>query len=145
MASGRNPGVSNRSLTVAALLIRILQQSRDRQGAVAGQASDTRHSTWRRLLGGPATRQTTEAPVKRYTVRNPLQVRSVMKAFKLGVWVVVAAGFLASIGPGTLAQQRAAMTPEMRAARDASEQELQSIAIVERKLMVPMSDGDRKS
>ena len=41
------------------------------------------------------------------------------------------------------AQQRAGLTPEQIAQRSQSEQELQSIAIVERKLMIPMRDGKR--
>ena len=41
------------------------------------------------------------------------------------------------------AQQRPALTPEQIAQRDQREQELQSIAIVERKLMIPMRDGKR--
>ena len=68
-----------------------------------------------------------------------------MKLFKVGVPVLVVAGFIASIGPGTRAQQRAGMTAEVRAARDATEKELEGIAIIERKLMVPMRDGKRKA
>ncbi len=41
------------------------------------------------------------------------------------------------------AQQRPALTPEQIAQRNQREQELQSIAIVERKLMIPMRDGKR--
>src|SRR4249919_1016340 len=40
-------------------------------------------------------------------------------------------------------QQRGAVTPEIIAKRKAIESELQSIAVVERKLMVPMRDGKR--
>ena len=40
-------------------------------------------------------------------------------------------------------QGRGAATPEMLARRNAIEQELQSIAVVERKLMIPMRDGKR--
>ncbi len=40
-------------------------------------------------------------------------------------------------------QGRGAATPELLARRNAIEQELQSIAIVERKLMIPMRDGKR--
>ena len=40
-------------------------------------------------------------------------------------------------------QQRAGLTPEAIARRNAIEQELQSVAIVERKLMIPMRDGKR--
>ncbi len=57
-------------------------------------------------------------------------------AFALAAWLVVAAGFL-------LAQPRGALTPEQTARRWELENELQKIAIVERKVMVPMRDGVR--
>jgi uncharacterized protein len=41
------------------------------------------------------------------------------------------------------AQRRVAPDPELVAARNAIEDQLQSIAIVERKLMIPMRDGKR--
>jgi uncharacterized protein len=41
------------------------------------------------------------------------------------------------------AQQRAGLTPEVIARRNSIEKELQSIAVVDRKLMVPMRDGKR--
>jgi putative CocE/NonD family hydrolase len=41
------------------------------------------------------------------------------------------------------AQQRPGLTPEQIAERNQREQELQSVAIVERKLMIPMRDGKR--
>jgi hypothetical protein len=41
------------------------------------------------------------------------------------------------------AQQRPSLTPEQIAQRNQREQELQSIAIVDRKLMIPMRDGKR--
>src|SRR2546430_1548570 len=41
------------------------------------------------------------------------------------------------------AQQRAGLTPEQIAQRNQREQELESVAIVERKLMIPMRDGKR--
>src|ERR1700681_3036954 len=40
-------------------------------------------------------------------------------------------------------QGRGAITPEVSARRNSLEKELQSVAIVERKLMVPMRDGKR--
>ncbi|HWC99731.1 MAG TPA: CocE/NonD family hydrolase [Candidatus Sulfopaludibacter sp.] len=42
-----------------------------------------------------------------------------------------------------LAQGRGAMTPQMIAARNATEAELEKVAIIERKVMVSMSDGKR--
>ena len=45
--------------------------------------------------------------------------------------------------PAVDAQQRPGLTPEQITQRNQREQELQSIAIVERKLMIPMRDGKR--
>src|SRR5580658_10168564 len=53
---------------------------------------------------------------------------------------VVAAGFLIPYAP---AQQRNAPDPQLVATRNAREKELESIAIIERKVMVPMRDGKR--
>jgi hypothetical protein len=66
-----------------------------------------------------------------------------MKLVKVGLSVLVAAGFVASLVPGSRAQQRPAPGKELIAARNATEQELADLAIVERKLMVPMRDGKR--
>src|SRR6476659_6299383 len=52
-------------------------------------------------------------------------------------------GLLILGGDRAHSQQRGAVTPETIAKRKALEKELQSIAIVERKLMVPMRDGKR--
>jgi putative CocE/NonD family hydrolase len=56
--------------------------------------------------------------------------------------IIVGMGFLVTLqnAPG---QGRGGATPEMIARRKAIESELQSVAIVERKLMVPMRDGKR--
>jgi len=56
--------------------------------------------------------------------------------------VVVAAGILAA-GPEVPAQRMGFQNAELVAQRHATERELQSIAIVERKLMVAMRDGKR--
>jgi hypothetical protein len=49
-----------------------------------------------------------------------------------------------TVWQNAVGQQRGgAMTPEMRERRNAVEAELQSIAVVERKLMIPMRDGKR--
>ncbi|MFN0120467.1 MAG: CocE/NonD family hydrolase [Blastocatellia bacterium] len=50
---------------------------------------------------------------------------------------------IAGLGLPVAGQPRAAAAPDMIARRQAIEQELQSIAIVERKLMIPMRDGVR--
>jgi hypothetical protein len=46
-------------------------------------------------------------------------------------------------GPGRLQAQRAPLTPEQQERRRQTERELLSLAVVERKLMVPMRDGVR--
>ena len=62
-----------------------------------------------------------------------------MRLFKFALPLVLLSTLLV-----TRAQQRpAGPTKEALAARNAAEQELQSLAIVERKLMIPMRDGKR--
>src|SRR5688572_396287 len=58
--------------------------------------------------------------------------------------VIAALAFAFSNHTGSVkAQQRTGLTPEQVAQRHALEKELQSIAIVDRKLMIPMRDGVR--
>ncbi|MCU1234125.1 MAG: X-Pro dipeptidyl-peptidase C-terminal domain protein [Candidatus Solibacter sp.] len=57
---------------------------------------------------------------------------------KGGAGLVLIGGFAASV-----AQQRPAPNPQVIAARNATEKELEDVAIIERKLMVPMRDGKR--
>src|SRR6185436_5244720 len=57
--------------------------------------------------------------------------------------VAVCALILEAPTQSVLSQGRGAVTPEVLARRRALEQELQSMAIVERKLMLPMRDGKR--
>src|SRR5512141_468063 len=52
-------------------------------------------------------------------------------------------GILVAVAAGTLVAQRGGLTPEQAAARWNTEKELQSIAVVERKVMMPMRDGVR--
>src|SRR3989449_3316115 len=65
------------------------------------------------------------------------------------LWILILAGvgFGSAIQPASdqrvHSQGRAALTPDVIARRNALEKELQSIGIVERKLMVPMRDGKR--
>src|SRR5438105_7947070 len=65
------------------------------------------------------------------------------------VWIsILAAMAFGVIGEGiseqsVQSQGRAGLTPEVTARRNSIEQELQSVAIVERKLMIPMRDGKR--
>ena len=55
----------------------------------------------------------------------------------------VLAGFAAFMIPYAPAQQRNGPDPQLVATRNAKEKELESIAIIERKVMVPMRDGKR--
>jgi putative CocE/NonD family hydrolase len=64
------------------------------------------------------------------------------RAFRHLVLGALAATLIAASGT-VLAQRGGPMTPEQSAARVDAERELQSIAIVERKVMVPMRDGIR--
>jgi putative CocE/NonD family hydrolase len=57
--------------------------------------------------------------------------------------ILVAAGVLAVAGRHLLGQGRGGLSPQAAAQRHATEKELASIAIIERKLMVPMRDGKR--
>ena len=66
-----------------------------------------------------------------------------MKLIRVSVFVLLAAGFVASVVPRGRAQQRPGPNKELIAARNATEKELEAIAIIERKLMVPMRDGKR--
>src|SRR5690606_4799980 len=57
--------------------------------------------------------------------------------------LAVLAVALAALASGVLAQPRQAPDPELIAKRNAIEAELNSIAVVDRKVMVPMRDGKR--
>jgi predicted acyl esterase len=63
-----------------------------------------------------------------------------------GIRLIISAALLAgavlTVGSGIRAQQGAA-NPQLIAARNATEKELESIAIIDRKVMVPMRDGKR--
>jgi putative CocE/NonD family hydrolase len=61
-----------------------------------------------------------------------------MKRELVCLTLLLAGGFVASVG-----QQRTAPTPEAIAARKSTEKELEEVAVIERKLMVPMRDGKR--
>ena len=65
-----------------------------------------------------------------------------MRKQTIGLLALAAAGFLAAGHHGS-AQGRGALSPEMAAQRRETENSLESIAIIERKLMVPMRDGKR--
>jgi hypothetical protein len=57
--------------------------------------------------------------------------------------IVVGVFVFAACAPALLHAQRGTMTPQQREQRISNEKELQSIAVVERKVMVPMRDGVR--
>src|SRR5437773_8743962 len=61
----------------------------------------------------------------------------------LSLLIAILAIFTASRYPTVDAQQRAGLTPEQSARRNSVEAELQSAAVVDRKLMVAMRDGKR--
>ncbi|MBM3789101.1 MAG: CocE/NonD family hydrolase [Acidobacteria bacterium] len=65
-----------------------------------------------------------------------------MRSYILRTLVLSAAGIIAA-GHDAQPQMRDAPDPELVARRHATEQALQSVAIVERKLLVPMRDGKR--
>jgi putative CocE/NonD family hydrolase len=71
-----------------------------------------------------------------------------MKAIRIlgiraGAALLLAAGAAVVLAPNAITQGRGAATPEQIAARNATEAELESVAIIDRKVMVPMRDGKR--
>jgi predicted acyl esterase len=81
------------------------------------------------------------------SVRNKRQrsVKMLRRTFWTLMLVAIICGLILQL-PGTetaYSQGGRTFTPEDRAKRIAIENELQSIAIVERKLMIPMRDGTR--
>ena len=68
---------------------------------------------------------------------------SIARYARRAVVAIVAAGFAPGIGAVALAQPSAQRDSALVARRDSLERELQRMAVVERKLMVPMRDGAR--
>jgi putative CocE/NonD family hydrolase len=62
---------------------------------------------------------------------------------KIGATLLLASAAAVILAPNATTQGRGAVTPEQIAARKATEAELESIAIIDRKVMVPMRDGKR--
>jgi putative CocE/NonD family hydrolase len=62
---------------------------------------------------------------------------------RVGAALLLAAGAAVILVPNATTQGRGAATAEQIAARNATEAELESVAIIERKVMVPMRDGKR--
>jgi putative CocE/NonD family hydrolase len=60
----------------------------------------------------------------------------------LTIWIITA-GLAAVFGPAAQAQPRTPADSQLVAAREATEKQLESVAVIERKLMVPMRDGKR--
>jgi putative CocE/NonD family hydrolase len=69
-----------------------------------------------------------------------MRARILLSSIVIGLAIVFS---LLSIQPRSDAQQRPGLTPEQIAQRNQREQELESIAVVDRKVMVPMRDGKR--
>src|ERR1044072_696710 len=70
----------------------------------------------------------------------PMRARTVSLLIVIGFALAIS---LSSIQPRSDAQQRGGITPEQIAQRNQREQELESIAVIDRKVMVPMRDGKR--
>src|SRR6202789_2102962 len=66
-----------------------------------------------------------------------------MQIAKMSVSLGILAAFAAFVIPSAPAQQRNAPDPQLVATRNAREKELESIAIIDRKVMVPMRDGKK--
>src|SRR2546425_1829453 len=62
---------------------------------------------------------------------------------KVTLVLIAAALAIAPVSPGSPGQGRGGSSPDLVTQRNALERELQAIAVVERKLMVPMRDGKR--
>src|ERR1041384_455858 len=69
-----------------------------------------------------------------------MRVRTVLSLVAVGLILALS---LSSIQHPTDAQQRAGLTAEQIAQRNQREQELESVAVIDRKLMIPMRDGKR--
>jgi len=69
-----------------------------------------------------------------------MRARTLLSLLILGLALMLS---LSSIQPPSDAQQRGGLTPEQIAQRNQREQELESIAVIDRKVMVPMRDGKR--
>ncbi len=59
------------------------------------------------------------------------------------IWILVAMAIATTAAPGLAQRRRGPLTPEQRAHRWEVENELQSVAVVMRKVMIPMTDGTR--
>src|SRR6202050_4899213 len=62
---------------------------------------------------------------------------------RVGAALLLAAGVAVILVPNATTQGRGAATPEQIAERNAREKELESVAVIDRKVMVPMRDGKR--
>ncbi|HEX3143394.1 MAG TPA: CocE/NonD family hydrolase [Pyrinomonadaceae bacterium] len=69
-----------------------------------------------------------------------MRARTVLSLIVIAPTIVFS---LSSVDYRSDAQQRAGLTPEQIAQRNQREQELESIAVIDRKVMVPMRDGKR--
>jgi putative CocE/NonD family hydrolase len=76
------------------------------------------------------------------TVPKEISMRARTLLLLIVIGLAISFG-LSSIQPRSDAQQRPGLTPEQIAQRNQREQELESIAVIDRKVMVPMRDGQR--
>src|SRR6185436_13823936 len=83
-----------------------------------------------------------DARVRRLSLRRTTMPRKILWSLMLAGMALVVA-IQNAPNQSVQAQGRGAATPELIARRNALEKELQPMAIVERKLMVPMRDGRR--
>src|ERR1043165_3019293 len=88
------------------------------------------------LLAVHSIQRVLNRPLKEISMR----VRTVLSLVAVGLVLALS---LSSIQHQTDAQQRAGVTAEQIAQRNQREQELESVAVVDRKLMIPMRDGKR--
>src|SRR6185503_7966222 len=82
------------------------------------------------------------------TLRNPGLISSEEPKMKkhtllLAIFIAIALTVVFSNQQSTVDAQRGGLTPEQIAQRNQREQELESIAVIDRKVMVPMRDGKR--
>jgi putative CocE/NonD family hydrolase len=83
------------------------------------------------------TADTYLVPIQRHSSRSTGSRRKIFRS------LILATATILATTPDASAQGRTAPSPELVAQRNATESELETIAIIERKLMVPMRDGKR--
>src|SRR5579872_4317939 len=79
----------------------------------------------------------------RITVKCGRYKTTAVHSLVMKIKVILALAFLLGMVPAGWTQRGSASNPELVAQRNALEKELESVAIIERKVMVPMRDGKR--